>query len=135
MFCDTLKISPVSEFAGKDAIVHDDGRGSSDKLTYEQLWQEIANVSRVVREAGLSKGERVLFVSENHLHWLPIFLGIAGAGAIAVPVDGNIAAARYKAIMADCQPALIIVSRRFESRLGEFDLTEKKVFATLNLHF
>ena len=135
MFCDTLKISPVSEFAGKDAIIHDDGRGSSDKLTYEQLWQEIANVSRVVREAGLSKGDRVLFVSENHLHWLPIFLGIAGSGAIAVPVDGNIAVARFKAIIEDSQPTLIIVSRRFESRLGEFNLTNKDIFATLNLHF
>ncbi|PKL43189.1 MAG: hypothetical protein CVV41_10750 [Candidatus Riflebacteria bacterium HGW-Riflebacteria-1] len=135
MFCDTLKISPVSEFAGKDAIIHDDGRGSSDKLTYEQLWQEIANVSRVVREAGLSKGDRVLFVSENHLHWLPIFLGIAGSGAIAVPVDGNIAVARFKAIIEDSQPTLVIVSRRFSSRLGEFDLANKEVFATLNQHF
>ncbi len=135
MFCDTLKISPVSEFAGKDAIIHDDGRGSSDKLTYGQLWQEIADVSQMVREAGASKGDRVLFVSENHLHWLPIFLGIAGAGAIAVPVDGNIAVSRFKAIIADCQPALIIVSRLFEKRSGEFELTDKEIFTTLNLHF
>lgn len=121
MFCDTLKITPVSEFGDKDAIIHDDGRGSSEKLTYEQLWQEIASVSATLREAGLSKGDRVLFVSENHLHWLPIFLGIAGAGAIAVPVDGNVAEARFQAIVEDCQPALIIVSRKFENRFGEFE--------------
>lgn len=135
MFCDTLRISPVSEFAGKDAIIHDDGRGSSDKLTYEQLWQEIAAVSQVVREAGAGKGDRVLFVSENHLHWLPIFLGITGTGAIAVPVDGNLAIARFEAIVDDCQPALIIVSRLFEKRLGEFGLTDKEIYTTLNLHF
>ncbi|MBU1108338.1 MAG: AMP-binding protein [Candidatus Riflebacteria bacterium] len=135
MFCDTLKISPVREFSDKDAIIHDDGRGSSEKLTYEQLWQEIANVSRVVREAGLGKGDRVLFVSENHLHWLPIFLGIAGAGAIAVPVDGNIAVARFKAIIEDCHPALVIVSRLFEHRLGEFNMTENEICDTLHLHF
>lgn len=135
MFGDTLRIAPVAEFAGKDAIVQDDARGRSEKLTYEQLWKEIDNVVAVVREAGIARGERVMLVSENHLHWLPIFLGIAGAGAIAVPVDGNIAIERFHAIVEDCRPAAIIVSRKFESRSAEFMLSGCEVKATLNLNF
>lgn len=135
MFCETLKIAPASEFASKDAIIHDDGRGKSEKLTYEQLWKEIANVTTIIRNAGLSKGDRVLLVSENHLHWLPMFLGIANAGAIAVPVDGNIAITRFHAIIEDCQPRAIIVSRKFEARFAEFMLSGNEIHATLNLYF
>lgn len=135
MFCETLKIAPVSEFASKDAIIHDDGRGKSDKLTYEQLWKEIANVAATLRGAGINKGDRVLLVSENHLHWLPMFLGIANAGAIAVPVDGNIAVARFHAIMEDCKPCAVIVSRKFEARFAEFMLSGNEIHTTLNLYF
>lgn len=135
MFSDTLKISPVSQFATKDAIIHDDGHGKSEKLTYGQLYKEIAHVIATISNAGLCKGDRVLLVSENHLHWLPMFLGIANAGAIAVPVDGNIAVSRFHAIVEDCQPKAIIVSRKFQARFAEFMLSGNEIHATLNLHF
>jgi long-chain acyl-CoA synthetase len=135
MFGDTLKIARIVEFAAKDAIIHDDGRGKSEKLTYEQLWKEIETVAATIRGAGIARGDRVLLVSENHLHWLPVFIGITNAGAIAVPVDGNVAVARFHAIVEDCQPRAIIVSRKFEARFAEFMLSGNEIHATLNLYF
>jgi hydroxymethylglutaryl-CoA reductase (NADPH) len=69
------------------------------------------------------------------LRWLPIFLGIAGMGAIAVPVDGNLAIERFHAIIEDCKPAAIIISRLFESRFAEFMLADCKICTTFNLNF
>lgn len=135
MFLDTLKVSPNEQFAQKDAIISDDGRGKSEIITYEQMWENIEFVSDTLREAGLQKGDRVILLSENHLRWHPIFLGIAGIGAIAVPIDGNLAIERFHAIVEDCKPAAIVISRKFEARFAEFMLSECEVNATLNLHF
>ncbi|NCB38078.1 MAG: hypothetical protein EOM80_04850 [Erysipelotrichia bacterium] len=135
MFADTLKTILAPEFADKNAIIQDDASGKSNKLTYKNLCEEVEFVSQVVRETGVEKGGRVIFVSENHLYWLPIFLGIAGSGAIAVPVDGNIAVERFHAIVEDCNPSLIIISRRFENRYAEFMLSGCKIKTTLNLYF
>ncbi|MDD3148920.1 MAG: AMP-binding protein, partial [Candidatus Riflebacteria bacterium] len=135
MFGDTLKIKLTPEFAGNDAIVFDDAHGKTEKLTYQQLADEVSTVSGMLREAGIGRGERVMLVSENHLSWLPIFLGIANAGAIAVPVDGNIAVERFHSIVDDCRPVAIIISRRFETRFAEFMLSGCEVLATINLYF
>ena len=80
MFVDTLKVSPNQQFAQKDAIIYDDGRGKSEKITYQQFWENIGQVAESLRRAGVRKGDRVILLSENHLRWHPIFLGIAGIG-------------------------------------------------------
>ncbi|MDN5279592.1 MAG: hydroxymethylglutaryl-CoA reductase [Clostridiales bacterium] len=135
MFQDTLKIIPRQQFASKEAIISDDGHGKVEKLTFQQFWQNVEQVSDSLREAGIKKGDRVIILSENHLRWLPVFLGIAGSGAIAVPVDGNLAIERFHAIVEDCKPSAIFISRKFEERFAEFMLTDCKVSATLNLNF
>lgn len=135
MFVDTLKISPDQQYADKDAIIADDGRGKSEKITYRQFWEDIDRVAASLRQAGVRKGDRVILLSENHLRWMPIFLGITQIGAIAVPVDGNLAIERFHGIVEDCKPVAIFISRRFEARLAEFMLTDCKVGATLHLNF
>jgi hydroxymethylglutaryl-CoA reductase (NADPH) len=135
MFVDTLKVSPNQQFAQKDAIIYDDGRGKSEKITYQQFWENIGQVAESLRRAGVRKGDRVILLSENHLRWHPIFLGIAGIGAIAVPVDGNLAIERFHAIIEDCKPVAIFISRKFEARFAEFMLADCKVAATLHLNF
>ncbi|HNX74575.1 MAG TPA: AMP-binding protein [Candidatus Rifleibacterium sp.] len=135
MFGDTLKITLTSEFASKDAIISDDAHGKCDRLTYQQLTDEVATIAGMIREAGIAAGERVIFVSENHLYWLPIFLGITNAGAIAVPIDGNCAVERFHAVVTDCRPAGVIISRKFEKRFAEFMLSGCEVRATINLYF
>ncbi len=135
MFGDTLKITLNPEFAAKDAIISDDARGKCEKLTYQQLADEVKRIAGMIREAGIGHGERIMLVSENHLFWLPIFLGIANAGAIAVPVDGNCAVERFHAIVEDCRPAAIFISRRFESRYAEFMLSGCEVLATVDRYF
>ena len=135
MFIETLKVNRSLEFAEKVAIIADDGRGKVEKLDYQQFWENIEQVASSLHQAGVRKGDRVLFVSENHLRWQPIFLGITQIGAIAVPVDGNIAIERFHAIIEDCSPVAVIISRRFEPRLAEFMLLDCKIGATLYLNF
>lgn len=135
MFIDTLKISPDQKYADKDAIIADDGRGKSEKITYRQFWADIEEVAQSLVEAGIQKGDRVILLSENHLRWHALFLGITQIGAIAVPVDGNLAIERFHAIIEDCKPVAIFISRRFEARFAEFMLTGCKVSATLHLNF
>ena len=134
MFLDTLKVNPAEKFLQKDAIIFDDSN-KSEKLTYKELKENIELISDTLLKAGIQKGDRIMLLSENHLRWLPIFLGIAGAGAVAVPVDGNLAVERFHDIVEDCQPAAIFVSRKFETRLEEFMLSECDLIETLHLHF
>lgn len=135
MFKDTLRIVANKEFASKDAIISDNGQGEITKLTYEQLWQAVKEVASTIRKAGIKHGERVLFVSENHLKWLPIFFGVASTGAILVPIDGNVAVERFKSIVADCNPAAVIISRRFAKRTKEFELQDARIATAFDLNF
>ncbi len=135
MFGDTLKICPDQQYAQKYAIIFDDGRGKSEKITYQQLWENIDEIAAALRKAGVRRGDRVILLSENHLRWMPLFLGITQIGAIAVPVDGNLAIERFHAIMEDCKPVAIIISRKFETRFAEFMISDCKVNATLYLNF
>jgi hydroxymethylglutaryl-CoA reductase (NADPH) len=135
MFSDTLRLEKVMSHPDKAAIIFDDAQGNEESLTYAELKKTIDKVGENLRSAGIEKGDRVVFLSENHLKWIPIFLGIADYGAIVVPVDGNIAIERFNAIVEDCKPAAIIISRTFEGRFAEFMLKEREVGKMLDLNF
>ncbi len=119
MFGDTLKMANISEVANIDAIVFEQA-GKVTKLTYEQLEGKSQEIAEALTKVGITRGERILMVTENHLLWMPIFLGIAGSGKIAVPLDGNTAIDRFQAVIEDSKPAAIIMMRKYSQRFAQY---------------
>lgn len=125
MFGDTLKIQNISEIADLDALIFEQA-GKVTKLTYQELEASSKEIAELLTKSGITRGERVLMVTENHLYWLPIFIGIASSGKIAVPLDGNTAIDRFQAVIEDCKPAVIIMLRKYSQRYSKYISEEYK---------
>lgn len=119
MFGDTLKMANISEVADVDALVFEQA-GKVSKLTYKQLEEKSQEIAEALNKVGITRGERVLMVTENHLLWMPIFLGIASSGKIAVPLDGNTAIDRFQAVIEDSKPAAIVMMRKYSQRFNQY---------------
>lgn len=118
MFGDTLRIVNIDKVADLDALIFENA-GSVTKLTYKQFAEKSQEIAEILTKAGVNRGERVLMVTENHLFWLPIFIGIASSGKIAVPLDGNTALDRFQAVLEDSKPSAIVIMRKYSQRFAQ----------------
>src|SRR4051794_40584964 len=67
-------------------LIHDDGYRSRT-YTYSQTAQAARSFAQRLREARITKGDKVLFWSENRPEWIVALWGCLLEGAIAVPID------------------------------------------------
>ncbi|MCC6889310.1 MAG: benzoate-CoA ligase family protein [Hyphomicrobiales bacterium] len=95
--------------------------------TYRQLVERAARFARVLEEAGIQPGERVLMAVLDTVDWPSVFLGTLLAGRVAVPVNTLMTEDDYRFMLADSGARLLVVSREL---LPKF---EALVAATPNL--
>jgi long-chain acyl-CoA synthetase len=67
-------------------LVHDDGFRSR-RYTYEQVGHAARGFAGRLNNAGLAKGDKVVFWCENCPEWIVAFWGCLLAGIVVVPVD------------------------------------------------
>lgn len=87
----------VDKSPDHEAIVEQDG----DRVTYRQLWDRSARVAGGLREAGVTRGERVAVRLGNGLDWCLAFFGIQMAGAVAVPVNTRFSESEVEYVVTD----------------------------------
>lgn len=58
-----------------------------DTYTFGELLRQIRSVAYRLRQEGLSKGDRVALIGENHPKWAVAYLGSIYFGAVIVPLD------------------------------------------------
>jgi acyl-CoA synthetase (AMP-forming)/AMP-acid ligase II len=88
----TVDKSPAAE-----AIVEAGG----DRIVYRDLWDRAARVAGGLRNAGISRGDRVAIRLGNSLDWCIAFWGIQLSGAIAVPVNTRFSEAEVDYVIND----------------------------------
>ena len=87
-----------------------------------RTWVEVAD--RVARLAGalkalrIERGDRVAILMLNQDRYLELYLAIAWAGAVVVPLNIRWSAAENEACLADCRPRILVVDAAF-AKLGE----------------
>lgn len=108
MFEKTLSLTHLPTTADKPAITHQQPDGQWVDLTYGQLAEAVELSRKRLARCGFRKGDRILFLGENHADWLPAFLAVTGNGIIAVPVDGSVPDSRLRAIVEHAEPVAII---------------------------
>jgi long-chain acyl-CoA synthetase len=67
-------------------LVHDDGFRSRS-FSYAQVAQSARGFAARLHEAGVRKGDTVVFFSENRPEWIAAFWGCLLAGVVVVPID------------------------------------------------
>lgn len=81
-------------------------------LTYEALDREVRAFAGALRDAGVRRGERVAFVAPDDLPLAVGFWGTIAAGAVAVPINTLLKPHDHAAILADCDPRLVVLDPR-----------------------
>ncbi len=93
---------------------------AGDGVTFA-AWNDLADrAARGLVERGVGRGDRVAILLENdHLHrWIATYAAVHRAAAVAVPLNTRLAPPELEAIVAHCEPALVVTSTTMAPRLA-----------------
>jgi long-chain acyl-CoA synthetase len=76
--------------------------------TCRELLAAIDRARRVLRQAGLDRGDRCALLGPNSSRWVAADLAIMAEGGIVVPLYSRQAPGELVAMMKDCTPALLV---------------------------
>ena len=102
---------------------------SGEALSYRDLDRLTLQTARFLARMGISKGDRVALLSENRPEWGIASLGIARAGAVAVPILTDFPAEQIGNILAHSGSRAAFISAKLRRKLeaaprGEAPLSE-----------
>ncbi len=96
---------------GQLALIHDSPvTASQRKFTYAQLTDEVATLAAVLRDLGVTKGDRVIIYMPMIPEAAFAMLACARIGAIHSVVFGGFAAAELATRIDDCKPVAILAA-------------------------
>ncbi|PKX89195.1 lovastatin nonaketide synthase [Aspergillus novofumigatus IBT 16806] len=88
-----------------DSVAIKDDGGS---MTYEQLACRVGALAAALINAGVGPGARVVVLCEPSIDTYAAMLAILHIGAVYVPLDMSLPAARHRAMIEVCKPELLI---------------------------
>jgi long-chain acyl-CoA synthetase len=92
------------------------------KYTYQDLCNNVDNISNALIKNGLVHGEKAAVYSENRPEWGFAYLGISRAGGIVVPLDAQLSPSELEYILNHSGTKIVFTSKRyFENTQEIFD--------------
>ncbi len=86
-------------------------------VTYAELRREVARLTSGLSARSRPEGQRIGVCSENSPFFVSAYLGIIGAGLVAVPLSADLSAESFAKVVRDAGIRELFVSRRFHRRL------------------
>ena len=90
------------------AVVFEDRR-----RTFAELADRVARLAGALRNLGIAKGDRVAVLSLNQDRYIELYLGVAWAGAVIVPLNIRWSALENEDALRDCRPKVLVVDAAF----------------------
>ena len=97
----------------KNAIIATD-----DTVNYAELWKLISNISVLLKQQGIHKGDRVVLEAGPTVEYLACCYGIHLAGGVHVPVEKRIPKERLDEIVEEISPTIVLTGDHPLSLLG-----------------
>lgn len=88
-------------------------RDSRRSLTWAQWHDRATRLAAALRELGLAKGDRVGVVAYNRIEWMEIYVAMARAGLVVVPLNFRLTAPEMLYILDHAEVAAVIVGPEF----------------------
>ncbi len=88
-------------------------RDSQRTLTYAEWDQRAARLAAGLLALGLAKCDRVAVVATNCLEWMEIYVALARAGLVAVPINFRLTAAEIAYIAGHAEATAVIAGAEF----------------------
>lgn len=89
------------------------------ELTYAELEERSNRLAHLIRQRGVSNGDRVAICLNRSVEMVACLLGTLKAGATYVPLDPEFPPERINSILQDCRPSLVLTQRDVAPILGE----------------
>jgi len=102
---------------GKVALVQDERR-----VSYARINDLAERLAAWLRVSGVARGDRVVILLGNGLEYVIAYYGILKAGAVAVPLNPELKPAGLQPILAQLEPAAVILDWRQKTTMAQFDL-------------
>ncbi|EGC38171.1 hypothetical protein DICPUDRAFT_96983 [Dictyostelium purpureum] len=97
------------EFKDRVALIHETpARDNTNKLTYEQLWDEVCLLARGLQNLGVEKGDRVIIYMPMVNQTVIAMLACARIAAIHSVVFGGFASPQLAQRIEHCKPKVVI---------------------------
>jgi long-chain acyl-CoA synthetase len=82
-------------------------------LTWAELGERVSRFAGALRHLGVTKGGRVAVLMLNSTRYLELYLAVAWAGAIIVPLNIRWSVAENRSALEDCAARLLVVDDAF----------------------
>jgi fatty-acyl-CoA synthase len=102
----------VSDVVASHARLRPDSVGARDSrraLTFRQWDERASRLANALLGLGLSKGDRVALLAYNCVEWMELYVGLARAGLVAVPVNFRLAGSEIAYIVEHCEAQAFVV--------------------------
>ncbi|MCB1907419.1 MAG: AMP-binding protein [Rhodocyclaceae bacterium] len=88
-------------------------RDSRRSLTYAEWDRRASRLAGSLLALGLKRGDRVGVLAYNCVEWMEIYVGLARAGLVAVPLNFRLSAPEIAYILGNCEAAALIAGPEF----------------------
>ena len=88
-------------------------RDSRRSLTFAAWHERASRLADGLLRLGLTRGDRVCVLAHNCIEWMEIYVALARAGLVAVPVNFRLTAPEIAYIAGDCEAAALIAGSGF----------------------
>ncbi|WP_328585735.1 class I adenylate-forming enzyme family protein [Rossellomorea aquimaris] len=90
----------------------------NETISYHLLDERASKWAQYMKEKGISKGDRVAYVSKNDSVCFEILFACGKIGAIFVPLNWRLSPSEIDSIVSDCTPKLIFYKKEFQSLIS-----------------
>ena len=98
------------KFGKKDFLYSINDDKSIKSISWQNVSEKVISISSFLKKKGVTKGDRVMLVSEGRPEWMISDLAILGTGAITVPNYTTYTQKDFEFVLNDCHPKGLIVS-------------------------
>lgn len=124
---DNLLRRSVSLYANEKALA----KVAQEAMDYSTFNEKVQNTIKILKENGISKGDKVVLLSENMPHWGVAYFAVTSMGAIIVPILVDFHPADVHHIIRHAQANAAFSSDKFLSTIEECTQNDIKLVIKL----
>ncbi len=83
------------------------------RRAFAELADRVGRVAGALKILGIARGDRVAVLSLNQDRYIELFLGVAWAGTVIVPLNVRWSALENEDALRDCRPKILFVDAAF----------------------
>ena len=93
------------------------------RKTWAEVGERVAGLAGALKNLDIGKGDRVAVLMLNQDRYIELYLGVAWAGAVIVPLNIRWSARENEDVLRDSRPAMLVVDAAFAAMAA--DLVQK----------